>query len=61
MRKISSFLIVAGIIGIVGPFFGLGLKSIDTAEDNFGIGLIFLVVGVVLLLISNARKNQGAS
>lgn len=57
MKRISSFLIVIGVIGLIGPLFGLGLRGMETAEDSMVIGGFFLVLGLVLLGLTNLFKK----
>lgn len=61
MKRISSFLIVIGVIGVVGPFFGLGLRGMETAEESIQIGGLFLVLGLVLLGLTNLFKKTGVN
>ena len=51
MKGIINFLIVAGLIGTIGPFFGLGLRGMDTAEESMTTRVVLLVFSIDLLII----------
>jgi hypothetical protein len=56
MKKVGGFLFSIGLIALIGPFFGLGLRGTSPGDSGPIIGLIFIGVGLVIYLAG--RGNQ---
>ena len=56
MKRIGSFLFIAGLASFVLPLFGLQLKIFNELGDSLTmVGLGAVVLGVVLLVAANKR------
>lgn len=60
MIRFRNLLICIGVVGCIGPFLGIGLKSVDTVEDNLMIGVVALVIagGIQCYIYLKENQNQ---
>jgi membrane protein DedA with SNARE-associated domain len=59
MRKIGSMLIFAGVVLLIGPFFGFTIRGGAqnfSMEENLGVGTISILVGFAILWLRNNIK-----
>jgi hypothetical protein len=57
MKKVGGFLFSIGLIALIGPFFGLGLRGTSPGDSGPIIGLIFIGIGLVIYLAGRGDKT----
>jgi len=58
MKKIGSLCTFAGVVMLIGPFFGFTIRGQQETSSGEGaiLGLIFLVVGIIILNLKKETK-----
>ena len=60
LRRIAGFCIVVGLIGLIGPSFGLtirGIQDLDTARIVGGVLLGIGILCLVLPMLANRKRS----
>jgi hypothetical protein len=59
LRKIGVLCGIIGLLGLIGPRFGFGIRGL-TLDQNYTIGSILLGVGVLLWGVGFGFAKDGA-
>lgn len=53
MKKIGGTLIFAGVVMLIGPFFGFTIRGQQDTDYGTGalLGIIALVIGIILIFL----------
>ena len=60
MKKVGTWILVFGLICLIGPLFGFTARGMENAgvEGSMTVGLIATIVGVIIVGVSNDNKPK---